>query len=221
MKRQIFKNVIVNGFSFICNVVIALLLTPFLVNSIGVAAYGLIPLAMFFTEYIGLITQSLTSSVNRTLTISIQKGDISEANTIFNTSFFMMVFIAFAQLLLVSYPISQLNSIISIPEDLVVQAKFFFLLVFINFTLSLITSIFSVSMYSANRLDLMQISNIIRTLIRAGFIVTLFSIGNVDLITVGIASLVSGLFSLLYSIFWWRKLTPNFQLPHLLLRRVV
>jgi O-antigen/teichoic acid export membrane protein len=209
MKKQIVKNITMNGFSFFCNVVIGLLLTPYLVKHIGVAAYGLIPLAMFFTEYIGVITQSLTASINRSLTLALQDNNLLEANKVFNSALFLMLFIATFQLICIYYPIKNITTIISIPALLSEQAVWFFAMIFINFSVSLIASIFSVSMYAANRLDLMEIANILRALTRVGIILLLFSIGEVDLISVGIASILSGLVVLLFAIYWWVKLTPS------------
>lgn len=214
MKKQIFKNIIMNGFSFFCNVVIGLLLIPYLVKHIGVAAYGLIPLAMFFTEYIGIITQSLTASINRSLTLAIQDNNAVEANKVFNSALFLMLFIVFFQLISMYYPIVNIASIISIPEMLTEQAVWFFAMIFINFSISLIASIFSVSMYASNRLDLMEIANILRALTRVSVILFLFNYGDVDLISVGIASLLSGLVVLLFAIYWWGKLTPSLNINY-------
>lgn len=208
MKKQIFKNVIMNGFSFLCNIIIGILLIPYLVKHIGVAAYGLIPLAMFFTEYIGVITQSLTASINRSLTLAIQENNTEEANIVFNSAFFLMLFIAVFQLMVMSYPIKNIALLISIPNALSTQAVWFFGMIFVNFSVSLITSIFSVSMYASNRLDLMEISNLLRVISRVATIIILFNFGDVNLISVGMASLLSGFIALLFSIYWWFKLTP-------------
>ena len=197
-----------NGFSFFCNVIIGILLVPYLVKHIGVAAYGLIPLAMFFTEYIGVITQSLTASINRSLTLAIQENNIEEANIVFNSAFFLMLFIAVFQLMVMSYPINHISLLISIPHALSTQAVWFFGMIFVNFSLSLITAIFSVSMYATNRLDLMQIANLIRAILRVAIIIILFNFGDVNLISVGMASLLSGFIALFFSIYWRCKLTP-------------
>lgn len=212
MKKQIVKNILMNSISFVCNVVVGLLLMPYLVNHIGVAAYGLIPLAMFFTEYIGVITQSLTASINRSLTIEIQKNEQREANKVFNSALFLILSIVFFQFFFVYYPITNISSIISVPDELVTQAMYFFALVFLNFSISLISSIFSVSMYSKNRLDLMEVAGILRALIRVGIIVFLFNYGYVDLVSVGVASLISGFSVFLYSIYFWKKLTPQLSI---------
>src|SRR6478672_7338267 len=59
---------------------------PFLVGHLGVAAYGLIPLASTLTSYMSLITLGLNSAVGRSLTIALEREDHAQANRIFNTS---------------------------------------------------------------------------------------------------------------------------------------
>lgn len=201
-----------NIFSFFCNVVVGLLLTPYLVSHVGIAAYGLIPLAMIFTEYIGVITQSLTASINRSLTMTIRSDDVKESNKVFNTALFIMLLIVVIQIITMLYPIVNINSIINIPHSLSEVAVVFFLMIFFNFSLSLISSIFSVSMYSSNRLDLMEISNVLRSSVRAIAIIVLFNWGEVSLISVGIASLLSGLTVFVFSVVWWFRLTPSLKI---------
>lgn len=164
---------------------------------------------MFFTEYIGVITQSLTASINRSLTLAIQDNNLFEANKVFNSALFLMLFIAAFQILCFYYPITNISAIISIPTQLSEQAVWFFVMIFVNFSISLIASIFSVSMYASNRLDLMETANILRALTRVVMIILLFNFSEVNLLSVGFASLLSGLVVLFFAIYWWDKLTPS------------
>lgn len=65
MKKQIAKNISTNFLNLLVSIVIGLILTPVLVKKLGVSVYGLIPIALFLTFYMGVIAQSLTASVNR------------------------------------------------------------------------------------------------------------------------------------------------------------
>lgn len=198
--------------SFLSSIIVSLFLTPYLVKHIGVAAYGLVPISMFLTVYIGVITQSLTSSINRYLTEAIQHKNKAEMSEIFSTSIILMFGIVILQFLLLIYPVLNIEKIISIPEALIDDARYLFGFVFLSFLVSLITSVFSVSMYSSNRLDLMQVNNILRISIRLFFIVFLFNIYEAKLMYVGIATFISGIFTLSYSVYFWHKLTPDIKI---------
>ena len=91
MNKQILKNILFNIINFIVNVAIGLALTPYLIKKLGIAAYGLIPLAMFLSSYIGVLTQSLTASVNRFLINELQNNNVSESNKVFNTALVTML----------------------------------------------------------------------------------------------------------------------------------
>ncbi|MFS1981830.1 oligosaccharide flippase family protein [Vibrio lentus] len=208
MKVQIIKNISMNGCSFLINLVLSLFLVPYLIEHVGIAAYGLVPLSMFFTAYIGVITQSLTMSVNKELIAALQCGDEKRANNIFNTALVTIGCISFIVLLFFVFLSGNLELFIDIPTILINDAKYLFIFVACNFSLSLITSIVSVPMYSNNRIDLMQINNIIRIITRTTSIIMLFNFYEISLLSVGLASLISGCFTFLYSIYMWRKLSP-------------
>src|SRR3972149_1802921 len=66
---------------------IGIWLVPYLIRHLGVASYGLVPLAISITAYMSLLTISLNGAVSRYLTIDLQKKDNKSANQFFNTAF--------------------------------------------------------------------------------------------------------------------------------------
>lgn len=57
---QLPRNLAANIAYFLVNVVIGVLLVPYFINTLGVAAYGIIPLATSITGYVAIVVQSLT-----------------------------------------------------------------------------------------------------------------------------------------------------------------
>ena len=53
---------------------------PFLLSRYGESSYGLISLAGFLTQYVGLVSGSFGDSANRYITISLNKDDWFEAS---------------------------------------------------------------------------------------------------------------------------------------------
>ncbi|MDX6909981.1 oligosaccharide flippase family protein [Hafnia paralvei] len=212
MKRQIIKNIGFNGAGFICSVGTGLLLTPFLINKLGVAVYGLVPLALFFTFYMSIITQSLTSSVNRFFIASLQANDDHDANCIINTAFYLMLAYVLLQGVILFYPLLHINYFIAVPNEVENQTIILFFCVLISFSISLITSILSVSMYALNRLDLMQLIVISKTLTRFLGIIILFRLKYIGLQFIGFAMIISEVIALAQTAIIFSKLTPNILL---------
>ncbi|HIF9170564.1 TPA: lipopolysaccharide biosynthesis protein [Photobacterium damselae] len=206
MNKQILKNIFFNGIGFITNIVIMLMLTPYLVNSLGVIGYGFIPLAAIFTSYIGIVTESLTISINQNLTKAYHNKNEQGVKEVYNTAIISVLIIIIIFSLLLIYPIIHLDEIISIPLELDREVKLLFLMLIGSFLLSLITAVNSVAMYANNRVDLMQVNNLIRNIFRALFIAFLFHINDKNLVSVGVATLIGNIFSFLYSWFYKNKL---------------
>ena len=55
-------NFYTNIVSLAVNIIIALVYTPYLVDQLGVSAYGILPLALIINQYISVATGALTSS---------------------------------------------------------------------------------------------------------------------------------------------------------------
>jgi O-antigen/teichoic acid export membrane protein len=90
LMQQVPLNLLSNILLFIFNVLIWLWLIPYLIKHLGVAGYGLIPLATQVTNYVGLITVAINSAVSRYLTLNLQRKDYIKANKVFNTAFFAL-----------------------------------------------------------------------------------------------------------------------------------
>ena len=90
-KNEFSRNLISNSALFLINILIGLLIVPFYINTLGLAAYGIIPLATSFTSYVMLVLESLNQAISRFLTIRIQRSDLNGATKIFNTSLFTII----------------------------------------------------------------------------------------------------------------------------------
>lgn len=212
LKKQMPKNLAMNILSFTVNVLIGLWLIPYLVKHIGIAAYGLVPLAMIFSEYIGLIIQSLNSSINRFLLIALQKNDHIEANHVFNTSLSMMLLLLFVQSFIMLYILFNLSEVISIPSGLSKDAFWLFTFTFLGFSLSLLRAVISTPIFAYNRLDILQLIDIVQIVSRVFIIVILFTVNEPKLEYVGVASLIASIIAFAIALFYNRKLAPQLKI---------
>jgi membrane protein EpsK len=205
------KNLIANILYFILNVLIGLFLVPYFIDKLGVASYGLIPLATSLTSYVNLVTQSLNSSVSRYLTIDLQKRDYKKANITFNTSLFGTFGVT-----LLTVPILVIVSYYSplffdIPIDQRQDAFLLFLGVMGSLLVRTWGGNFGVSLFAYNRLDLQNIINSVNLVLQVIFIIISFSLHSPKLSYIGYSYLVAAVFAFLITILFSRKVNPHFK----------
>lgn len=214
LKKQLPKNLTMNIVSFIMNVFVGLWLVPYLVKYIGKAAYGLVPLAMVFTQYISVITIAINGTIARFITIEIQNNNWKRANFIFNTAWVALSVLVFIQIPILGYISFNINSIISIPDELIHDSVLLFGFTLSGYLFSLFSSVFNTSLYAYNRLDLSRMIDVSRTIIRLTSIVFFFTAFTPNLRYVGYANFMGGIFTFLFSYYYWRKLTPKLKIRY-------
>ena len=190
-KQQLPRNMFLHVLSFITNIVVGLCLVPYLIGHLGLAAYGLIPIAGMMTKYVALVSRSISIAVARFLTIALQRDDVAEANTIFNTAFFSYLAIGIVQIPIFGLIVYKANAIFSIPQELYQDAIILLVCSAASFLINLVSSVFSVPMYANNRLDLSRSLEIGRQLIRVTGVVTMFLAFGPALRYVGYVDLVN------------------------------
>jgi len=183
---QLPANLISNIALFLVHVGVGILLVPFFISTLGVAAYGLIPLTSAITGYIALVVQSLNTTVSRFLTIDLQKNDFSAANKTFNTAFFGLAGIIALLIPVVLIGAYFIPVIFNIPSGQEVNASILFLCAVAAFFIRSLNGTLTVQLFAYNRLDLSNLVNITNYLVQVGLIVFLFLWKGPSLIFVGI-----------------------------------
>ena len=85
-KREFSRNLTSNAILFVINIIVGLLIVPFYIHTLGLAAYGIIPLATSFSSYVMMVLDSLNAAISRFLTIRIHRSDEAGSIRIFNTA---------------------------------------------------------------------------------------------------------------------------------------
>ncbi|MFK5976797.1 MAG: hypothetical protein QM493_09840 [Sulfurovum sp.] len=212
LSKQLPRNLIINIFSFSSTLLIGLWLTPYLLKSLGIIAYGLIPLAMFFSQYISVILNAINISINRFLIISLQKNQDEEANQIFNTSLVVVFSFIIFQFLIMSIVIFDINLFFNIPDALIFDAMWLFGLTFVGFSISLVRAIFATSLFAYNRVDILRIIDIFQNIIRLLTIIILFVYDEPSLKYVGVANLLASLFVIFPTLYYFKIYTPQLKI---------
>lgn len=195
---------------------INLCLTPFITGKLGVGAYGFISLSNTFVGYAAILTTSLDSFATRFIAVEYHKGNLRKASGYYSSlivaNLTISVLLVVAALPLYVAPGVYLN----VPESLVRDVGYLFLLTFINFSLTTMSTALSVSVYIKNRLDLYGIAQVIANVVEAVLLLSLYWVLPPSLSLFGIALVASSLSLVVANLRLHKNLVPelkfNFEL---------
>tara|TARA_A100001011_G_scaffold400785_1_gene518767 strand:- start:2503 stop:4035 length:1533 start_codon:yes stop_codon:yes gene_type:complete len=209
INKQFKKNFKINVISFLINLILAVLYIPYLIQNLGISAYGIVPLALIINQYIKVLTTSLTSSLSRFYSIAIESNDTVKASSYLSTTFFS--FIIFS---LIFVPISFLFSLnidmfFNISNEFIDDAIKLFIFSLLALSVSLFSNLFGIVFYVKNRLDYIKYLSIGRVLLKFLIIILLFNLLSIRVYYVGLASLISEFLLLVFSLFLYNKISDK------------
>lgn len=208
-KKQLLVNMVASLVNFAVSVGIGLVLTPYIVRSIGAEAYGFIGLANTFVSYAQLLTIALNSVAGRFITVAYHEGDEAKANGYYSSTLAangIMVVV----LVVVAVPVvTFLDRLVNISPHLVGDVKALFVFIFLNFMLSTIATVYSVATFVKNKLYLSSIANLAFSLVRVVVMVALFGILPPKVYYVGLAVCLATAVTTLMNRSYTRRLLPD------------
>jgi len=219
LKKQLLPNLLSNGIVLGLNILISLWFTPYLIRHLGVAVYGLLPLAFTLSNYLNVITLSLNNAAGRFLAIDLKKKDNISANKTFNTNFFGNIGVIVLCLPIVAAILFFAPRLFNIPVGQEIPAQFLFLAIFTAYMLDFFRSSFSVSTWALNRFDLRNIFGALYFIFRAVFVVLLFLIFRPSLFHLGTGFFLAMCIRLVGDFFLCKKLTPQLHVQSSLFDR--
>jgi len=201
-----------NGLYFLTNVAIGLWLVPYLIRHLGIAVYGVVPLATSISGYLGVITIPFNMAVSRFLSLDLQRSDYLMANKTFNTALLgsmMIAAILLPCLMLLSWSVPWF---LNIPTGNEMASRWLFMFLMMTFLITVVSSIFSVSPFSKNRLECFMSVQGTSLVFRALLLIVLFSFFQPQLWHVGIGFLGGSVLGLVVAIIMAWKLTPELSI---------
>lgn len=205
-KKRLAINMVAQLLAFAVNMGISFFLAPIIEKQIA-NSYGFIDLANKFVLYAQIVVSALNTMASRFITIHIHRDERQEANEYFSSVFFGNVLMAAVFLVpaLVLVIFMGYMPFLDVPSHMLRDVQLLWALVFGNFFLSIITSVYGISTYATNRLDLTSIRTMIADILRIVFLVVTFLIWRPTLWFVGAASVISTA----YIAFWNRRFTKQ------------
>lgn len=187
---------------------ISFFLSPYIVETVGVEAYGFVGLANSFISYASLITIALNALSGRFITIAIHEQNYEKANRYYSSVFLANCLISAVLLLIGTIVWVYLEYLISIPESILWDVKLLFAALFINCIVSTVGSVFSVSTFATNKLYISSFRSIESSLIRAVVLIGLFAFFSPRAYYLGITSLLASVYCMGFNIHYMHKLLP-------------
>jgi O-antigen/teichoic acid export membrane protein len=171
-KRQIIKNVSSSWFSLGINVVVGLLLSPFILHRLGDTAFGIWVLIFSVTGYYGLFDLGIRSSIVRYVSKFTATGDREALAKLINTSLFSYSCVGVASMLVTLVVSSQIHRMFHIPPEFQTTARWLLLMVGTSVAIGFPAGIFSGFLEGLQRFYINNWTNVASILIRAALIVT-------------------------------------------------
>ena len=215
-KKRLAINLISNMFSFVLQIGISFLITPVIVEKVGDAAYGFIGLANNFVSYASVFSIIINSMASRFITLELSKGNQEKANRYYSSVFILdllvSIIIAIASVVIVC----NLNKLLNIPDYLNLDVKLTFILVFANFIISILGTVFSVASFAKNRLDIAASKNIIGNVLKTICLILLFTFCKPKIYYIAIASILFSGYLLIANMNITKNIAPELKIKRIL-----
>lgn len=211
MKKRLFINLIASIISFLVQLLVNFFLSPYLVEKLGDAAYGFIGLANNFVSYATILTVALNSMASRFISVEINRNNIKKANEYYSSIFIADVILSALVALVSGIMIVFLQYLINIPEELIFDVKLTFALVFINFIITILSTVFTVATFVKNRVDLASVRNIISNLLKVVLLLALFIFFEPKIYYIAIASIICSIYLLLANLKITKKIAGELK----------
>ncbi len=154
-KKQLFISMTAQIVSFAVSMGVSFILSPYLAKAIDISASGFVTQGNQFVSYAQILVSALNTMASRFITVSIHQGKEEEANRYFSSVFFGNVFMAAVFAVPATFLILFVDQIMNVPAAMVTDLQIMLFFVMLNFVLNIILSVFSVSVYAKDRLDLL------------------------------------------------------------------
>lgn len=210
-KKRVAINMTAQLLAFAVNMLLGFILVP-VIDSMIPNAYGFTDIANKFVQAAQIIVSALNTMASRFITIHIHRNDREEANRYFSSVFFANVLMAVVFMAPAMFVVVYLGHIFQVPPEASlpdIQMLFFF--IFVNFLISITTSVFGVAPYSKDRLELSSIATILGEVVRLAVLFVSYFFFRPYLWYVGCASVASTLVQAAANLFFTRRLLPDME----------
>ncbi len=193
------------------NVGLSLLLVPFITRKIGAEAYGFVTLGNDFINYAQIITVALNSMATRFILVNLTQKKYAEANKFYSSVMLSNIFIASIIALIFIFVLVFLEKLVNISPSLVGDVKLLWAFLFLNFILTILSSIFTIGPYSKNKTYICSLINVLGQTIRIIILIVLYAKLPPYIWYVGLAILICNIIIAFLNYYYTKKLAPELK----------
>lgn len=206
--RRMGLNVIMNVANLVVGMAIGLFVTPYWVKTLGVAAYGLVPLVGNLTTFLALVALVLNSSVARFITIAVGKQEHERAERIFNTT--LMGALAIAGLMgVLGVGLSlAAPTLVRVPAGYEREIRLIVAVVVATLAVNTISLPFGTGAFCANRLDINTGLDFLYRVVNVGVGLALVATILPRPVALSLGGLVGTLMVAGMNYYFWRRFMP-------------
>lgn len=212
--KQVVVNLSSSLVAFVVSLLISFFLSPYIIKTLGVEANGFVSLANTFINYATLITIALNSMAGRFITIAINEGDYKKANKYYNSVFVGNLAITLMLLIPAIICIIRLEHIINISDNLIMDVKTLFSILFLNFFIATAMPNWATATFATNKIYLQSLRGIEANILRVVTILILFAFLSPHIYYVGVATLISAIYSTYFNRYYQKKLIPELVISY-------
>lgn len=211
-QKQLVINLISNVVAFSSSFLISFILTPYLIFHIGKEAYSFYPISNNILGYFSIASLALNSMMARFITIEREKGNIAKARIYFSSGFYSNLIMASLFVIPMIVFTLYIDTFLNVPPEIIEDVQLLFACVFGSMLLTLASTAYGVSTFSADRLELRALGELIRGLLRVGLFVGLFYFFEPSLYFIGLVALILSVYLFLYQKYLSHRLTPELKI---------
>lgn len=205
-------NVVTNLVRTLTMALVGIFLVPYYLDTLGISAYAIIPLATTLSAYIQIMSDSVAAATVRYSTLALAESDAEESNKIVNSSFFGLL-----RICLIALPLGILISLMSpvifnIGGNSALDTQILFMLIIVSSLVITVSSPFNGVFYASNSLYMMYFARFLYTVSQIGVIVILFTFTTPSLIEIGIGYLFSSLLTFVTLFYFSKRIEPTLSI---------
>ncbi|WP_455629496.1 oligosaccharide flippase family protein [Parabacteroides sp.] len=210
--KRLFVNLCANIVSYSTNILIAFVLTPYLINTLGKETYSFYPMANNFVAYMAILTNALNSMSSRFVTFAIVQHREDDAKKYVSSVFFSNIIMSVILLLPMLAIVMFVDNILEVPINIEASIKILFSFVFASMLVNIVSSIFGIAIFVKNRIDLRSIMQLVSGVLKCILFYALFRLFTPTIIYVGVVALIVAFYESFVQQYYFKRLLPNFKI---------
>lgn len=207
-------NIVASVLGYVINAAVNFFLSPYIVSTIGEAAYGFVALANTFTTYAALISTAINSVSSRFILVSVVDNDIDKANIYINSVYIANMALGILFAIVGAIVIVRIDTILQVPMSILEEVRILFAFVFSSFILLTMGSVFDTCYFVLNKLFLSSLRTVMTVFLNAIIVFVLFSTRKPHIYYIGIGAFFSAVVTVIVNRLMMQHLLPFARLSY-------